>query len=464
MTTPKCETNNNGFFGRLKTPSNVSRPRREPVIFEDYGDDEEDDVEKLGKNKWHEYKWDDEEVDEDETDVKKLGDDELDEDELDEDEPSEKGFKIKYTRRLYECGEADPMMCSITWDGFLKHYGEPIPFGKLTLQKHLTYRASNDTTKKQLSDSERLNHFMIPGIFKRPKTTMTTDLKALHLLVLKIDDKALTLSMLAKILRSMQLECLIHTSFFNDKFMVYIPFNKPLTVRIEETCSRALDWFKSRTVLGDYINDDCWCVNEEYYYKPACPPDAVGLYKYRYIRGKFFMIDNFKVDKVDPNMFETGKGTYDNKVVKDFESRTNWREKWNNILSPEGFAYFFTGSSGDRYYMGVKKQRNTIIGTLSYKHNAFYVEKRAKNGSSLKIGRAYSPFEAFRIINYLGDEAGAIRALKSEGYGKPQDSEVEENTGDVLDIYWADERVHEHKIKKRRIPTPRQREIFGDYD
>ena len=326
---------------------------------------------------------------------------------------SKKALTIKYTR-LTGYNDLDPKMCSITWDGFCEKYDKPVPCGKLTLIEHHKYRNSDVTTKQQLPAPKKLKYSIIPGIFNRKKTIEARYLRARYLLVLEIDS-GFTFNSLTEKLKSMELECVVHTSFFysNSKnmFLVYIPFNKPLTMDIEGTCSRALYWLKS--VLGDHINPGCWNVTQNYYYKPACSPDAVEA---MHIKGKPFVIDNFRVDKDDPKMIKLGgKPTYE-KVVEDFNSRADWRE----LLLPQGFAYFFTGSFGREYYKGVKKHKNAIIGTVDLTHNVFYVEKRAKIDSTLLTGRAYSPFDAYVKINYPGDEAAAIRSLKLKGYGKPK--------------------------------------------
>lgn len=460
-------------------------------------------------------------------------------DKWDDDEPmfdnkpsklaSKKALTIEYTR-LIGFNDPDPKRCSIIWDGFCEKYDEPVRWGKLKLREHHKSLESRDRTRQQLSASNGLNYSIIPGIFNRPKTTQAQYLRARHLLVLEIDDGVLTFKSLSKKLKRMKLKCVVHSSFLDSKsknmFLVYIPFNKALTVDIEGTCSRALDWFKS--ILGDHINPRCWKVNQNYYYKPVCPPDAVALYEATHMEGKPLIIDNFRVNKDDPKMIQVGcKPAYD-KVVEDFNCRADWRE----ILLPQGFAYYFTGSSGKEYYKGVKKHKNAIIGTVDLEHNVFYAEKRAKIDCSLFYGRAYSPFEAYEKINYPRDKAAAIRSLKLKGYGKPKDFskavdacdltanqkagkmfptanfplvkgegkngklrdkrvhkkvnsqlpeklspgskkrgtllnltdlKVKKGTNIMSVIYWKDEIVHEHVPKQRRAYTLKQKEIFGDY-
>lgn len=465
--------------------------------------------------------------------IKLIIDDKWDNDEpMFDDEPSKlaskKTLTIQYTR-LIGYNDPDPKRCSIIWDGFCEKYNEPKPWGKLKLKEHHKCLESSDQTKQQLSASNRLSYSIIPAIFDRPKTTKARYLKARHLLVLEIDDGVLTFKSLSKKLKRMKLKCVVHSSFLHSKskkmFLVYIPFNKALTVDIEGTCSRALDWCKS--ILGDHINPRCWTVNQNYFYKPVCPPDAVALYKATHLEGKPLIIDNFRVNKDDPKMIQACcKPAYD-EVVEDFNRRADWRE----ILLPQGFAYYFTGSFGKEYYKGVKKHKHAIIGTVDLEHNVFYAEKRAKIDSSLIYGQAYSPFEAYEKINYPRDEAAAIRSLKLKGYGEPKDFskadgvcdltahqkaekmfstanplakgegkngklrdkrvhkkvngqlpeklspgskkrgkpksikdlKVEKGTNIMSVFYWKDELVHEHVPKQRRAYTLKQKESFGDY-
>ena len=98
---------------------------------------------------------------------------------------------------------------------------------------------------------------------------------------------------------------------------------------------------------------------------------------------------------------------------------------------------------------------------IDKEHNLFYVEKRAKLDCPLITGRAYSPFEAYKKINYPRDEAAAIQNLKSDGYGKPLDFKVKKSIKNMSDIIWADENVHEHIPKRPRFLTVKQQEYFG---
>jgi hypothetical protein len=132
--------------------------------------------------------------------------------------------------------------------------------------------------------------------------------------------------------------------------------------------------------------------------------------------GKPLIIAHFMVDEVTPQMINARSKPDCREVVKDFNDHAVWRE----VLLPAGFLYSFTSRSRKEYYMGIKKNKNAIIGTVDLDLNVFYKEKREVD-SNLIHGVAYSPFEAFRMTNYPGEEAAAIEALESMGYGTGKD-------------------------------------------
>lgn len=328
---------------------------------------------------------------------------------------SKNDLTIEYTRLTCD-SDPNPKRYRTNFESFAKRMEKPRPCGDLSLKELL--KRSNDQTNKQSSSSNRSRASFIPGTFGRKNTTDEKYMSARYLLVLEVYDGFYNLKSLTRKLKRMKLECVVYKSFLHSEskniFTVCIPFNKPITQDIEETCSRALSWFKAK--LGDHINPRCWRVNQSYCL-PSCPPDAVNQYKAIRIEGKPFRIANFSIEQVDYKRIQAGCTPADNRVVEDYNSRGNWGE----LLLLLGYVYSFTGNYARDYYTGKKMQQNAILGTLYPDLNVFWVEAKSKIGGSLITGRAYSLFEAYAKISHNGDEAAATRALKLKGYGEPKD-------------------------------------------
>jgi hypothetical protein len=304
---------------------------------------------------------------------------------------SKKDLVTEFTK-LSDESDPKPQKERVTWYEFIKKLKKPFTAG------------STETA-------------IIPGIFKN-RRIIEKDLVSRTLLAVELDSGFYNVETLTEKLKDLGLECFVYTSFLHSKtkgmLTAYFPFNKALTRDIEGTCSRMLDWLASK--LGPHIHPECWKVTRSYTI-PSCPPGAVKWFKTIHIKGKFLRTSNFKVDKVDPKVIQTGYAPAESRTEDDYNSQAEWCE----ILLPLGLSYSFTEKLGKEYYTGSVKQKNTILGVVYLENNTFYVQNRAKAVGPLITGRAYRPFEAYSIIHHEGDKEATKSALLSKGYGKPED-------------------------------------------
>lgn len=322
--------------------------------------------------------------------------------------------------------DKNPIKGEASWSVFVKKFAKPEARGSMTLKKYLACK--NDSKRKHDADKQKNGTAIIPGEFAKQCTRCKADLKSRYLLVLDLDDGNYTFRQLVKSLKDY--ECIIHTSYSHSaecgKFRAYIPFDKPVTNNIEETCSLMLDYFEK--ILGEHIDKKCWNASQ-IYFTPSCPPDAVGLYQFIHIKGKPIRTANFNPPIIDNEQIKTVIEPSGHRPGDDYNQRGSWKD----LLTDLGWSHFFTNKQGDAYWTRPGKTKS-ISAVVFRDSNLFYSHSSASEVAPFEANKAYTLFAAYALIKHKNDFAAAAKQLKADGYGESSAEFSSEQTAAVCPV------------------------------
>ncbi|MBU5635898.1 hypothetical protein KOM00_04050 [Geomonas sp. Red69] len=298
------------------------------------------------------------------------------------------------TVRWFE--DTRPILRHVTWGEFVDFCRVPVIRGALPLDIYLT-------AEKSVKDRQKDGTAIVAGRFRRSGTRRQSDLEALSMVTLDLDDGHYYFDGLCEALEGF--EAVIFTSYSNSaerpKLRAYLPLAGDLTCDIKATLGRIIDYFDERVGHLDSASRR----PGQLFYSPACPPGGEKLYRVRHSTG----VTLDPADFFTPSMNDAPKMLESTVSKRPALSRKpgdvyNARASWADLLEPLGWSPFFRN-----HWTRPGKQRGISGSVLAA---GFYVHSSAPETAPFQCGKCYSPFGAYALIHHSGDHSAAAKELR----------------------------------------------------